>query len=122
MNRIVTLTLNPVLDKSTDVPQVVAERKLRCGEPRYEPGGGGINVSRAIRLLGGRSMAIYPAGGPEGALLSKLLDEEGLNHKVIPINGRTRQNLMVFEQSWLSGNWRGCVICNINKLRDPHKH
>lgn len=99
MNRIVTLTLNPAVDKSTDIPQVVANRKLRCSEPRYEPGGGGINVSRAIRRLGGRSMAIYPAGGPEGDLLGKLLEGEGINYKAIRINGRTRQNLMVLEQS-----------------------
>ena len=99
MNRIVTLTLNPAVDKNTKILQVVANRKLRCDEPRYEPGGGGINVSRAIRRLGGQSIAIFPAGGSEGALLSELLAKEGIDYKAIQINSRTRQNLMVLEQS-----------------------
>jgi 6-phosphofructokinase 2 len=53
MSRIATLTLNPTIDKSCSVEQVVAERKLRCDEPTCHPGGGGINVARAITELGG---------------------------------------------------------------------
>ncbi len=60
--KIATLTMNPAIDKSSAVTQVVAEWKLRCASPEYEPGGGGINVCRAIRKLGGDSVAFYPAG------------------------------------------------------------
>ena len=51
--KIVTLTLNPALDKSTSTERLLPDEKLRCDEPLYEPGGGGINVSRAIAKMGG---------------------------------------------------------------------
>jgi 6-phosphofructokinase 2 len=66
MSQIVTVTFNPCIDKSATVPQLIAEKKLSCSEPRFEPGGGGINVARAIKKLGGEATAIYPAGGYSG--------------------------------------------------------
>ncbi len=99
MQTIITLTMNPAIDKSAAVENVVPERKLRCGPPRYEPGGGGINVSRAIHKLGGESTAFYLAGGPLGEMLSNLLDQEGLNHHPTNIKGLTRQSLTVYEES-----------------------
>ncbi len=99
MQSIVTLTMNPAIDKSTSVDHVVADRKLRCQSPQYEPGGGGINVSRAIRQLGGASVALYPAGGMTGQMLRALLDQEGLTHSPLPITGLTRENLMVLEEA-----------------------
>lgn len=53
MRPIITLTANLALDKSTQIEQINPDQKLRCQQARYEPGGGGINVSRAIRRLGG---------------------------------------------------------------------
>lgn len=94
---IITLTMNPAVDKSSQVDHVVAERKLRCQAPLFEPGGGGINVSRAIRNLGGGSMAVYPSGGAPGQLFRDLLDNEEINHYSVPIEGWTRQNLMIYE-------------------------
>jgi 6-phosphofructokinase 2 len=99
MTSIVTLTMNPCIDKSAGVSNVAPERKLRCGEPRYEPGGGGINVSRAIHKLGGESTALYLAGGPLGNMLQQLLEEEGIRHRATTIHGLTRENLMVYEES-----------------------
>ena len=96
---IVSLTMNPTIDTSSRVGHVVAERKLRCKPPCHEPGGGGINVSRAIRRLGGDSVALYPSGGWYGHMLQGLLDQEGLNHSPISIGGSTRQNLIVLEES-----------------------
>ena len=99
MKIIVTVTMNPAIDTSSSVVHVIAERKLRCSVPRHEPGGGGINVSRAIKKLGGESLALYPAGGSYGQMLQDLLDAEGLNHHPIPINGSTRENFIIFEGS-----------------------
>jgi 6-phosphofructokinase 2 len=99
MPSIVTLTMNPCIDKSAVVSNVAPERKLRCGEPRYEPGGGGINVSRAVHKLGGESTALYLAGGPLGNMLQNLLEEEGIRHRATNIHGLTRENLMVYEES-----------------------
>jgi 6-phosphofructokinase 2 len=78
---------------------VVPERTLRRRHPRYEPGGGGINVSRAIHKLGGESTALYLAGGPLGQMLSSLLDQEGIDYRPTAIHVLTRQNLPVYEES-----------------------
>jgi 6-phosphofructokinase 2 len=96
---IVTVTVNPVIDSSTEVQQLVAERKLRCDRPLYEPGGGGINVSRVIKRLGGSSTAIYMAGSATGKHLGSLLDMEGIVHRAVEIADRTRVNFTVREKS-----------------------
>jgi 6-phosphofructokinase 2 len=120
--KIATLTMNPAIDKSSAVAQVVAEWKLRCDPPVFEPGGGGINVSRAIRKLEGDSVAFYPAGGLAGRMLSDLLAREGLHHRAISIPGATRENFTVLEKSsgrqyrfgmpgptLQDGEWRRCL-------------
>lgn len=99
MKNIYTLTLSPAVDKSSTIDRVLPERKLRCTAPRYEPGGGGINVSRAIRKLGGDSVAVYPKGGPTGELMYKLLSEEGINQHTIPSISWNRENFIVVETS-----------------------
>lgn len=99
MKRIITLTMNPAIDKSSSVDRIVPERKLYCETPKFEPGGGGINVSRAIKKLGGNSLLLYPAGGLTGQKLKILLDEEELNHKAFSVNGITRENLIVLDKS-----------------------
>lgn len=99
MKSIITLTMNPAIDKSASVAQVIAERKLYCNSPRFEPGGGGVNVSRAIRKLGGESTALFPCGGPTGAYLLELLQQEELTCRPIQVKGWTRENLVVLEEA-----------------------
>lgn len=97
MSAIVTLTLNPALDIATTVDRLVPGHKLRCAAPGVYPGGGGINVARVAARLGGDVVALYAAGGPAGALLSRLLGEEGVATEVIAIAGTTRENFTVQE-------------------------
>lgn len=97
--RIVTLTLSPVLDCSTRVPQLRPDEKLRCGTPAYAPGGGGINVARALQRLGGQALALFPVGGPSGEQLRALLSAEGVAHQALPVKGWTREGLNVRELS-----------------------
>ena len=99
MKTIVTMSLNPAIDKSSSVAHVVAERKLYCKPPRFEPGGGGVNVSRAIKKLGGESSLLYTAGGLAGEWLKELLDQEGLDHLPFPIEGLIRESLVILEES-----------------------
>ena len=99
MSPIVTLTLNPAIDKSTRVERVVADEKLRCEAPRREPGGGGINVARAVHRLGGTARALYTAGGHTGTLLQSLLDDEGLPQTPLEVDDWTRENMIVYETS-----------------------
>jgi len=99
MPEIVTLTFNPCIDKSTTVDALIPEKKLRCTTPRFEPGGGGINVSKAIKNLGGDSIALFPVGGYSGNYLQKLLLETHIDFVPIETNSHTRENLIVFENT-----------------------
>jgi 6-phosphofructokinase 2 len=91
-SRIVTLTINPAIDKSTKFSGLVAEQKIRCEEPRFDAGGGGINVSKAIARLGGKSLAVFTAGGASGQLLEDLVVKEAIDYQVIKIKKWTRES------------------------------
>ncbi|EPC0868491.1 6-phosphofructokinase II [Escherichia coli] len=95
MVRIYTLTLAPSLDSATITPQIYPEGKLRCTAPVFEPGGGGINVARAIAHLGGSATAIFPAGGATGEHLVSLLADENVPVATVEAKDWTRQNLHV---------------------------
>jgi 6-phosphofructokinase 2 len=75
---IVTVTLNPAVDVCVSVPWVEPERKLHCRDAETSPGGGGVNVARAVHRLGGVATAVFPCGGTTGALLCELLRIEGV--------------------------------------------
>lgn len=94
---IVTITLNPSLDQFTSIGQVTPNIKLRCSTPTYQAGGGGINVSRAIRRLGGSSKAVFPCGGSNGQILKSIMEKKSIDHIGISIQGTTRENFTVFE-------------------------
>jgi len=95
--KIVTLTLNPALDKSTSTERLAPEHKLRCTAVQEDAGGGGINVSKAIRKLGGNSTAVFPAGGMAGQRLQDILAAAGVETSALEINGETRENFSVLE-------------------------
>ncbi|MBK1634140.1 1-phosphofructokinase family hexose kinase [Rhodovulum adriaticum] len=95
MQDILTVTLNPTVDLSTGVGHVVPNEKLRCDAPVTDPGGGGINVSRAIRLLGGESRALVALGGHNGDKLRALLEGEGIRLIPLMAPGETRLSLAV---------------------------
>jgi 6-phosphofructokinase 2 len=97
--KIVTITINPALDVSTSVKSVVPERKLRCSKPSYDPGGGGLNVSRAIKKLGGNSLAIFTSGGGAGDMLENLLRKEDINVLPFKIKDNTRESFTVSDES-----------------------
>ncbi|RZV98722.1 MAG: 1-phosphofructokinase family hexose kinase [Rhodobacteraceae bacterium] len=95
---ILTITLNPTVDYATSAPRVIPGPKLRCTEPHIDPGGGGINVSRAIKLLGGQSTALGAIGGATGAHLLQLLALEGVATVAFQGPGETRQSVSVTEE------------------------
>lgn len=99
MTAIVTLTMNPALDIATSTPRVEPAHKLRCTPPRYDPGGGGINVARAVHALGGEAVAIFPGGGAAGEMIRHMLDQEGVAYEAVPITGFTRESLAVEERA-----------------------
>lgn len=94
---IVTLTMNPALDITTEAERVHHTEKVRCGDARYDPGGGGVNVAQVARNLGATVAAIYPAGGSTGDTYTELLMARGLNIHRIHIGGATRESFTVNE-------------------------
>lgn len=99
MAKIVTVTFNPCVDKGTSISALAPEKKLSCSPPKFEPGGGGLNVSRALKKIGGSSLAVFPAGGYSGRFLEKLVAAEGVPAKTIDIESHTRENLAVLEET-----------------------
>ncbi len=99
MSNIVTITLNPAIDKSTSVPSLIPDQKLKCKAPKHQPGGGGINVSRAIKRLGGVSKAWFLAGGYYGDFLIKLIRNKEMPYKSFKIENETRENIIILDES-----------------------
>jgi 6-phosphofructokinase 2 len=97
-NPIVTLTINPSLDISAEVATLEPTKKMRCRNVMMDPGGGGINVSRAITLLGGTSTAVFPAGGSTGRSIDSMLSEEDVKSLPVSIAGANRQNFAIVEK------------------------
>ena len=99
MEKVLTITLNPAIDVSTHVPFLLPEKKLRCSEPEYVPGGGGVNVSRVLHNMGYPSTAMFMAGGHTGRFFTSLVEKEGIETLVVPIEGNTRENLIAHDAS-----------------------
>ncbi len=95
---IVTLTMNPAVDKSTSVEAMIPEKKLRCREVLVEAGGGGINVSKGLRKLNGDSIAVFPSGGNNGKLLESFLGDLQIKFQTVPVKGETRESFTVNEE------------------------
>jgi len=130
MGKIITVTLNPTIDKSSVVNEIVPDQKIRCEKPKYEPGGGGINVSRALKKLGGDSIATFLAGGHIGNFFIELIQKENIAIEPFFIKEQTRENLILFDKSTnnqyrfgMEGpdvaehEWKG-FLNNIEKIND----
>lgn len=99
MHHIVTITFSPCIDKSSAVPSLVPEKKLICTSPKLDPGGGGINVARAIKKLGGEVTAIFPSGGYTGKFFNHLMEKQNIHSVIIESSQETRENIIVLDES-----------------------
>lgn len=99
MSHIVTITFSPCIDKSTSVSYLSPDIKMNCIAPKEEPGGGGINVARAIHKLGGDAMALYVSGGCTGKKFDQLLKDENIAALIIPGLLETRENIIIVDES-----------------------
>lgn len=99
MDLVVTITLNPALDISASAPQVLPGPKLRLAAPLAEPGGGGVNVSRAVLALGGQTRALVALGGSTGARLAALLRADGVEAEIFDLPDETRESLNITDAS-----------------------
>ena len=96
---IITVTLNPSLDRTLAVPRLAWNEVLRATASRLDWGGKGFNVSRALQALGAGSLAMGLVGGPTGGQLEHGLRELGIATDLVPIAGETRTNTVVAEEA-----------------------
>jgi 6-phosphofructokinase 2 len=99
MASIVTLTMNPALDITTDADVVRPTDKVRCTGVRYDPGGGGVNVAQVAHNLGATVTAVFPVGGATGDVYGDLLTERGVSFHRVKIAGSTRESFTINEIS-----------------------
>lgn len=94
---IVTVTLNPALDKTVTLPGFAVNTVNRVQSVRLDPGGKGINVSKAVLALGGKTLAISVLGGANGGFIKSAMDALGLPNRMILTEGPTRTNLKIVD-------------------------
>jgi 1-phosphofructokinase len=94
---ILTVTPNPSLDRTYEVYALTRGEVIRADTERTDPGGKGVNVSRAVAAAGRRTVAVLPLGGAPGALVADLLDAQGIEVAPVGIAGTTRSNIALAE-------------------------
>src|ERR671921_2641367 len=94
---IVTLTPNPSLDRTVEIDVLRRGEVHRATGGRVDPGGKGVNVSRALAANDVATITVLPSGGPEGAQLEALLAPFGVQTVQVPISGTVRSNITVVE-------------------------
>ena len=94
---IVTLTPNPSVDRTVSIADLQRGEVHRATSSRIDPGGKGVNISRALTAHKAQTLAVLPAGGPDGHLLDELLAEAGIEVNIVPIAGSTRANVALVE-------------------------
>jgi len=92
---IATITLNPSMDDHISVPRLIIDEANRWSHLNRYAGGKGIDVSRAIHEMGGKTTAYGFIGGPVGRGVEILLDEEGVPFSFTPIRQETRTNFII---------------------------
>ena len=96
---IATITVDPSLDLTADVDSVEPNRKLRAESVQHHPGGGGLNVAKVLGVFGQAAVALWFKGGPFGSYIEQLLEEEGVEHVSVDIEGANKQSFAVIEES-----------------------
>jgi len=99
-NSVAVLALNPAVDISYELSQLIADRKVQADTTAYHPGGNGINVALALTKLAVPIHCCSAIGGESGDLLLRLLgDALGSNHKIFRVEGETRLNATLLQKS-----------------------
>jgi 6-phosphofructokinase 2 len=99
-NQVSVLALNPSVDISYEIPQLLEYQKVRARQTWYHPGGNGINITRALIELGVPANCCSIIAGETGDFLMTLLgDSIGERHSSFRVDGETRLNTTIVQQS-----------------------
>lgn len=96
-SNVLTVTLNPAIDKTVVIPNFRRGKDFREKALFVAAGGKGINVSRVLHHLGISTIATGFMGGYSGDYLKGCLDEEGIKHDFISINENARESLTIID-------------------------
>ncbi|MCL5959119.1 MAG: 1-phosphofructokinase [Chloroflexi bacterium] len=96
---IITVTLNPAVDKTVELDELVPGETNRVSGVRTDPGGKGIDVSRVLRTLGTSSLAMGFVAGSMGRFVEASLNEAGILDDFIHTQGQTRTNVAIVERN-----------------------
>jgi 6-phosphofructokinase 2 len=96
---ILTLTPNPSVDVSIEVDELIPDIKLRAELDAFEPGGGGVNVSRVLHRLGAPTVAVVAVGGLSGGVVASQLEATGVAISPVAVREDTRWAWMVYERA-----------------------
>ena len=92
---IITVTLNPAVDKVMVINDFKAGSVNRASEIMVEAGGKGINVSKTISSIGGSSKALGILAGPSGSFIEKSLGSMSIDNEFVYVDGETRTNVKI---------------------------
>jgi 1-phosphofructokinase family hexose kinase len=101
---IVTLTINPAIDRIVSVDRLAFEDRAYINSSRESAGGRGINVSSVIHSFGGETLAVLISGGDSGKRLEGLLGKCGYRIVVVPVQNEIRTNLTITDKHGLTVN------------------
>lgn len=96
---VVTVTLNPAIDKTIEITRFEIGELNKVENSIQDPGGKGINVSKVIESLGGKSVATGFLGGSAGQYIQSALKKLQINNDFIEIQNETRTNLKIFDRT-----------------------
>ncbi|MBZ5607524.1 MAG: 1-phosphofructokinase family hexose kinase [Acidobacteriia bacterium] len=99
---ILTLTINPSIDRTVMVDRLVFEDRAYILSRSDSAGGRGINASRVLASFGAKTLAIVPSGGAGGDKFQKLLANCGFPTKVVPIKSEIRVNFTIVDRQGLA--------------------
>ncbi|MBU3130316.1 1-phosphofructokinase [Clostridium tagluense] len=95
---IITVTLNPALDKTIEIDGFKIDTVNRIVSTRVDAGGKGINVSKVIKELKHKSIALGFLGGSSGNQIKNYLDDSNIDNNFLTVKGETRTNLKIFDK------------------------
>ena len=101
---IVTLTINPAIDRIISIDRLAFEDRAYINSSRESAGGRGINVSSVIHSFGGETLAVLISGGDSGKRLEGLLGKCGYRIAVVPVQNEIRTNLTITDKHGLTVN------------------